>query len=154
MARYTWDTSGLFSDGGRSTSDRFPTRLRLGGAYTLMGGNLRILAEYESRVTSVEARTRSVQLIGDTPREVVTSERLRVQDSRFRFGGEYHLAEQFAVRGGADQFGNRELGGVKPSAGFMVQQPVGELLARLEYAFVVEPYAVGTMHLITLRVFL
>ena len=36
----------------------------------------------------------------------------------------------------------------------MVEQAVGSLIARAEYAFVLEPYAAGTMHLLTLKVFL
>jgi len=154
LARYSWDTSGLFGDGGKTTSDRFPTRLRFGAAYQLMEGRARLVAEYESRFTSTELRTRSVRLVGDLPREVIDSERLLIQESRFRFGGEYQLAEVFALRGGVDRLGAGDLGGLKPSAGFMVEQPIGKLVARLEYTFVMEPFAIGAMHLLSLRVFL
>jgi hypothetical protein len=105
LARYSWDTSGLYGEGGKSTSDRFPARIRFGGAYTILDGRGLIVAEYESRFTSSEYRTRRVELIGDVPREVTDTERLRLHDSRFRLGGEYHLADVFAVRAGADQFG-------------------------------------------------
>lgn len=154
LARYSWDTSGLFGDNGKTTSDRFPVRLRLGGAYTLMDGRLTVTAEYESRITPTERRTRSVRLLGDVPREVVETERLNVQETRIRFGGEYRLAPAFAVRGGLDRLGADDLGGVKPTTGFLVEQPVGNLLVHAEYAFALEPFAVGTMHLLTLRIFL
>lgn len=153
LARYSWDTSGAFGDQGKTTSDRFPTRLRFGASYTALQGRLRLLGEYESRVTSAELRTRDIDLIGDTPREVVTSERLSIQDNRLRFGAEYFLAEMFAVRGGFDSFDSPNFG-AKPSAGFMVQQAVGNLLAHAEYTAVLEPYGVGIMHLIALRVYL
>ena len=154
LARYSFDTSGLFGDGGKTTSDRFPTRIRIGGAYALLDGKLHVMAEYESRITSSELRRRRVELIGDVPTEVIDTERLSVHDSRLRFGGEYRFAPAFAVRGGLDRIGANDLDGMKPTAGFMVEQPVGRLVARAEYAFALEPFAVGTIHLLTLRVFL
>ncbi len=154
LARYSWDTSDLLGSSGRTTSDRFPTRLRLGGSYHLMGRKLLVTVEYESRFTSSEVRTRDIRLIGDTPREVFTSERLTLHDSRLRLGAEYQPVAAFAVRGGLGRLADSELGGLRPSAGFMVEQALGSLLARAEYAFVLEPYALGTMHLITLRFFL
>ncbi len=154
LARYSWDTSGLLGSSGRTTSDRFPTRLRLGGSYALLGRKLLLTAEYESRFTSSEVRTRDIRLIGDVPREVFESERLTLHDSRLRLGAEYQPVAAFAVRGGVGRLGESELGGLRPSAGFMVEQALGSLLARVEYAFVLEPYALGTMHLITLRFFL
>lgn len=154
LARYSWDTSDLLGSSGRTTSDRFPTRLRLGGSYHLLGRRLLLTAEYESRFTSAEVRTRDIRLIGDTPREVFESERLTVHDSRLRIGAEYQPMAAFAVRGGIGRLADSEFGGIRPSAGFMVEQALGSLLARAEYAFVLEPYALGTMHLITIRFFL
>ncbi|MFQ5570273.1 MAG: PorV/PorQ family protein [Rhodothermales bacterium] len=154
LARYSWDTSDLLGSGGRTNSDRFPTRLRLGATYQLLGEQLLLTAEYESRFTSSEVRTRDIRLIGDTPREVFESERLLLHDSQFRVGAEYYPVSIFAVRAGVDQLGAEDLGGIRPSAGFMVEQPLGTLVGRFEYAFVLEPYALGTMHLLTLRVFL
>ena len=112
------------------------------------------MLEYESRFTSSEVRTRDIRLIGDTPREVFASERLTLHDSRLRIGAEYQPMASFAVRGGVGRLGDSDLGGVRPSAGFMVEQALGSLLARAEYAFVLEPFALGTIHLITIRFFL
>jgi hypothetical protein len=154
LARYSWDTSDLLGSSGRSTSDRFPTRLRLGGTYYLLGRQLLLTAEYESSFTSSEVRTRDVRLIGDTPREVFASERLTLHDSRLRVGAEYQPVAAFAVRGGLDRLADDDVGGIRPSAGFMIEQVLGTLVARAEYAFVLEPYALGTMHLVTLRFFL
>lgn len=154
LARYSWDTSDLLGSAGRTTSDRFPVRLRLGGTYRLMGGQVLVTGEYESRFMSSEIRRREVRLIGDTPREVVLSERLTLQESRFRVGVEYRPLPLFALRGGVDRLGSSELGGVRPSGGFMVEQSLGSLEVRGEYAVVLEPYALGTLHLLTLRFFL
>jgi hypothetical protein len=154
LARYSWDTSDLFGSAGRTTSDRFPTRIRLGGAYRLLGNQLLVTAEYESSITSSEVRTRDVRLIGDTPREVFESERLSLHSSLFRVGAEYQPMDFFAVRAGVDQLGAEAIAGARPSAGFMLEQELGSLVGRFEYAVVLEPYALGTMHLLTLRVFL
>jgi hypothetical protein len=154
LARYSWDTSDLFGSAGRTTSDRFPTRIRLGGAYQLMGSQLLVTAEYESSITSSEIRTREVRLVGDTPREVFTSERLALHDSQFRVGAEYQPMDFFAMRAGVDGLGAEAIAGARPSGGFMVEQELGSLVGRFEYAFVLESYALGTMHLVTLRVFL
>lgn len=154
LARYSWDTSGLLGNDGKSTSDRFPTRLRIGAAYRLLENRLSLVAEYESRVTSSEYRTRDVRLIGDIPSEITDTERLRLHDNRLRIGSEWMLNDMFALRGGFDRIGAGATGDITPTAGFMVEQPIGNLVTRIEYAFMLEPYAVGTMHLITLRAFL
>ena len=151
LARYSWDTSSLFGDAGKTTSDTFPFRLRLGGAYTLLEGRALVTAEYESSLSQAEARTRTVRLIGDTPREVVESETFRLQDNRLRVGGEYRLVDAFGLRMGLDQIGAES---IRPSAGFLIEQPIGGLVARASYAVRWEPYASSAMHFLTLRVFL
>jgi hypothetical protein len=155
LASYGWDTSDLYGSAGRSTTDRFPARLRLGAAFRLPGRPMLLTAEYESRFTPAEVRRRDVEVVGDRPQEdFFTSEDLLFHDSTLRLGAEYQPVEAFAVRAGVDRLGTGALGGARPSAGFMVEQGLGPLVARAEYAFVLEPYALGTMHLLTLRVFL
>jgi hypothetical protein len=151
LARYAWDTSGLYGTDGKRTTDRFPVRIRLGGAYRLLDGRAQVVAEYESRIRSAELRSRSVQLIGDVPREVTSTESYRLHDASVRVGAEYRPAEIFAVRAGLDRIAEDGMG---PSAGFMIEQPVGRIRLRGEYAFVVEPHATGSMHLVTLRLHL
>ena len=150
LASYGWDTSVLPGGGGASTTDRFPVRLRLGGSYRLRTTNLLLTAEYESRFTFSEVQRRRVEVVGSTPRELFDAEQLTVHDSQLRLGAEFHPVRAFALRGGANQL----LSGARPSAGFMVEQTLGALLARLEYAFMLEPYALGSMHLLTIRIFL
>ena len=154
LARYSWDTSDIYGADGKTTSDRFPTRIRVGGAYTLMGGRAVLTAEYESRVSATDYRTREVRLVGVTPRELTGTERLSIHENRFRFGGEYLLMDMFSVRAGVDRLGDGDVAGATPSAGFMVEQSLGNLLARAEYAFMLEPYLVGSMHFLTIRLFL
>ncbi len=67
LARYSWDTSGLYGAEGGTTSDRFPLRLRVGASYGMLGDRLQLLAEYESRFSDLEYRVRSMQRIGSVP---------------------------------------------------------------------------------------
>ena len=153
LAKYSWDTSGLFSSGGKRTSDSFPTRIRVGAAYTLADEKIRLLAEYESRVSSLEYRTRAFEEIDFQPVEVTEAETLNIQENRFRIGGEYQLGEPFALRAGLDRIGGA-VEEMRPTAGFLVAQPLGKLLVWFEYAFALEPYATGTMHVMTVNLFL
>ncbi len=154
LARYSWDTSDLYGSAGRTTSDRFPVRIRFGGAFRLMDGRAQVTSEYESRITSSEHRVRSVEIVGDAPMEVVDSEKSSTYAGRLRVGAEYRPVDVITLRGGIDRIGADALEGVTPSAGFMIEQPIGPLRARGEYAFMLEPYHAGAMHLITLRIFL
>ncbi len=154
LARYSWDTSGMYGTGGRTTSDRFPRRLRIGGAYHLPRQQVRILAEYESRLTSREHRYPIVRVFSGEPVEGSESERLLLDDGFFRAGLEWTPREEFALRAGVDRVGQDGFESARPSAGFMIEQPVGTLVVRGEYGMVIEPYDAGMAHLISLRVFL
>jgi hypothetical protein len=153
LARYSWDTSDLYGSAGSSTSDRFPVRLRAGGALLLLEGRLQLLAEYESRFSDMEYRVRIVQHQGAAPVETDISRRATIHDGGLRIGAEYRLIDVLTVRSGLDRLG-AVASGTSPSAGFMIEQPVGPLGLRGEYAFVLEPHGTGAMHLITLRIFL
>lgn len=150
LARYVWDRSSLGGAGGRAT-DRFPRRLRFGAGYRLEEARTWLFAEYEARIYTGEFVTRRTEVIVDTPVERTYRELVRMHDGRLRLGAEYRPSVTFALRAGVDQIG---ASGVKPSAGFMVEQPVGNLLLRGEYAFMLEPYGTSPMHFITLRLYL
>ncbi len=154
LARFEYDTSGLFGGDGGSTTDDFPARVRLGAAYTLLGDRARVFAEYESRVERLESRRRRIELVGGVPIETFVSEELSVQSSYLRFGAEYELVDRFKLRGGVDQFGSEGFGESRPSAGFTLVQPVGGLTIHIEYGFLLEPFAVGTLHVLSLRLYL
>lgn len=153
LAKYSWDTSGIYSSGGKRTSDKFPVRLRVGAAYTLMQGRAKLVAEYESRVNTLEYRTRTIEVLDFDPVEVTETEELQLQESRVRIGAEYFLAAPFAVRAGVDRIGDA-LQDMRPTAGFLIAQPLGSLNVYFEYAFALEPQATGTMHIMTVRLFL
>ncbi len=151
LARYTWDTSALT---GGTTSDRFPRRFRVGVSWQSQSGQLRLLGEYESQTAQREVLRRSVVLSGFSAQEVFEAEILTLHASRLRLGTEYQPVPILALRAGLDRLEEVSNGGPRPSAGFMVEQPLGLLLTRAAYTIVLEPWALGTMHLITIRFFL
>jgi len=148
LASYSWDTSKHHSAGGNNT-DVFPKRIRIGASYQLP--QVSFAVEYESRFTTTEARRRSVELVGGALRELIVSEDLMLHETRFRAGAEYQLVPALAIRGGATTVAQ---GALRPSAGFSVQKPLGGVAVRAAYAFILEPFALGTMHLVTLRFYL
>jgi len=85
---------------------------------------------------------------GSALRESISTETLSLHESRFRAGAGYDVAPMLALRGGATSLGR---GTIRPSTGFMIEQSLGDVGIRAEYALLLEPYALGTMHLITLR---
>ncbi|NNF03784.1 MAG: PorV/PorQ family protein [Rhodothermales bacterium] len=153
LARYSWDSSDI-SSGGRSVTDSFPRRLRLGVATRQFDKALLVGLEVESRFISVDASRRSVRILGDAPAEVSDTEDLTLQETRLRAGAEYVFMESFALRAGVEQLGPEALGTVRPSVGFMVEQRVGELVLRAEYGLALEAAAGGRMHLLTVKLFL
>ena len=153
LAEFSYDTAGLLGDGGKTTADPFPRRIRVGASHVVPKWAAALYAEYEISTTKREARTTDIQIIGGVPTEVIVSEDLSIVDSRLRLGGEYDLSPELSVRAGFDQL-RSDIGGLKPSAGFSVRYPIGNLQTAAEYAFVLEPYAVGTMHFLTLKIFL
>ena len=153
LARYAWDTSELYGSDGSATSDHFPVRLRVGASYLLLDGRAQLLAEYESRFSSLEYQDRRVELAGSKPTVATSTERALLHASGLRLGAEAALTEVLSIRGGVDRIGSA-VSGTSPSAGFAIDQPLGPLALRAEYAFLLEPHDTGAMHLITMRLFL
>ena len=153
LAAYSWDTSGLFSEGGKRTTDNLPRRLRVGLSKQWMEGRLLVAADYEAAFSTQEYRVRSVEVRDNRPIEFSDL----VEATRFsglaRLGGEYRMTDQFAVRAGLDHIGPT-LAEVRPGIGFQLIQPLGQLTTWIEYAGVLEPYGTGTLHMLTLRLFL
>jgi hypothetical protein len=153
LARYSWDSSSISST-GRSVTDNFPRRLRLGVAHRPRNGRLLVSAELESRTTTVEVRTIRTRVFGGNVVETTDASDLTFQETHVRAGAEYAPMEAFSVRMGVEQLGSDVLGTFRPSAGFQAQQAVGDLHLRAEYAFSWEAASAGSIHLLTLTLIL
>ncbi len=139
LARYAWNTSDLYGASGRTLTDRFPVRLRVGLGYAWLDGRARILAEAEGRLAA---------------REAATGEAENTSTSRFRVGGSYAPVEVLTLHAGLDRLGAGGAEGVRPSAGFSLDPSIGQLDLRASYAFVYETDAAAAMHVIALLLFL
>jgi hypothetical protein len=149
IARYSYDTSPLGTGGGR-TVDRFPVRFRLGGAYRLGERGL-LTAEVEGQRQAVDVRRYVTRDFGGEPQQVLETDRRTYAQGLFRFGGEYWLAEPFAVRLGVDRIGRDGIAGASPAAGFAVRHRLGEVGLRADYTAVLEPYGLGVMHMVAIH---
>lgn len=123
-SKYKWDSSVLFAEQGTTSEDRFPTRVTLGGAYRLPDSIGTVTADCElSNASTITLRA----------------------------GAEIPLTEAITIRAGADRIDLKDKGnGIRPAFGFSVEQPFGSWTPRLHYAFVLEPFSPGGLHMITL----
>jgi hypothetical protein len=154
LARYSWDTAGMYGAGGRSTSDRFPTRLRAGASYHLASSNLRLVGEVESRFATRDGRRRGSEFINGEPISYIDDQPLTLGSAFGRMGAEWMPRPEFSVRLGVDRLFQDGVDGARPTAGIMVEQPLGNLVLRAEYGVMLEPYDAGLAHLISMRVYL
>lgn len=150
LARYTWDTTGLYADGGKSTTDNFPRRLRLAGAGVFFDGRLRVLGEWEISFASVEAMTRTVSLLGDRPVEFVDRADLVLREGLFRAGVEARPVDVLQLRFGLDRSRG---GGYRPGFGLGLHQRLANLTLEFDYAYLREPFGVGAAHSAGLTLF-
>ncbi len=149
LGSYTWDTSPI---GGSRTVDRFPVRFRLGSAYQIGGGRGLLTAEVEGRSQSVMTRRYVTRDTAGLPQLVLEDQQRTVGTVLLRFGGEYWLADPFAIRLGVDRIGQDGIAGASPAAGFGVRHTLGEIAARVDYTAVLEPYGLGVMHMVALQI--
>lgn len=150
LARYSWDTTALYADGGKATTDYFPTRIRIGAAGRFLDERLALLLEWENRFSRVETLSRTVSLLGTSPVEFTDTETLVLGDSFVRMGAEYAPVDVLRLRLGLD----RTRGGSRPGFGVAISQQLANLHVEAEYTFVSEPFGLGAAHSAGLRLFL
>ena len=150
LAKYEWGQSG----GGRTNTDYFPTRVRAGVEYTLLDDRLQLVGEYESRFTRRDERQRVVVPTTRGPQTQFRTETLLLHDARTRLGASYQLHEILNVRAGLDRIGVDGTDGLRPTAGFGLDESVGNLDVTVGYALALEPYVRNTIHLFSLGIFL
>lgn len=154
LARFTWDSSDLFSSGGKSTTDQFPRRIRLGASRTFLEGRLQVNAEYEGRFSTVEISSTQVGLLGDRPIQSRTTDTLTLRSDLFRVGAAYAPADFLDLYAGLDRTAGGAGGAFRPAAGFSLSQPVGALGTELGYTYAAEPFGLGSAHYLSIRLYL
>ncbi|MAT40419.1 MAG: hypothetical protein CL946_12555 [Ectothiorhodospiraceae bacterium] len=124
VTEYEWDTSELYGpEFGNTTSDPFARIVRLGGSYILPDSRGLIAADFE-------------MYDGDT--------------FLARVGAEYKIVEQFALRAGVERLDLSDNNiDARPSFGLSVTQPWAQFVPTIHYAFIIEPVAPSSTHVLS-----
>lgn len=124
-SKYKWETSDLYGQLGNSTNENFPARKILGVSYSFSDNSGLVSAEFE--------RT-------DGPTDIL------------RLGGEYTPTEAITIRAGIDGWDLDEKTRAHPSFGFTVRPGVEIWKPSLTYSYIIEPYNLFSMHVISISV--
>lgn len=124
LTKYKWDTSLLYGpENGNATEDPFARILRFGAAYMTMARDGAIAADVEM----YDGKTYLA-----------------------RIGAEYAVMPQFTVRAGVERLSLKGQDiDPRPSAGFTFTQPIAQFMPSFTYAFVYEPVAPTSTHVIS-----
>lgn len=125
-SKYKWDSATLYGQQGSNTVDLFPLRVTFGAAYRLPDSIGVLSGECEfSNARTILARA----------------------------GAEIPIVPAVTLRAGVDRIDLKEKGnGIRPAAGFTVERPFESWTPSIHYAFVVEPFSSGGLHMISLSV--
>ncbi len=126
-AHYRWETSDLYGQYGNSTMNKFPTRQTIGIAYQFSEFGGLLSAEYE---------------------------RNNRQTSMVKIGGEISPIEMLTLRAGIDGWDLKTPDQAHPTFGFTLQTDYTDWKPSLNYAYILEPYGLFTIHVISLSVIL
>jgi len=122
-SKYKWDTSVLYGDQGNSTVERFPLLKKIGLSYSF---------DERAEIVSIEI------------------ENSNKNTNIIRMGGEAILSDEFTIRAGLDHWDTREPKQAAPTFGFTLRASSAEFMPILNYAYVIEPYGLFAMHIISL----
>jgi hypothetical protein len=123
-SKYEWDTGGIYGSSGTTSKDKFPLLKKIGLSYKFDDPNILAAVEFESS----NAGTNYIKV-----------------------GTEYNIIPDLFLRCGVDKLNlsNTETP-IRPSIGLSYFYNVSSFRFGFEYAFVIEPYAVGDQHIIGL----
>lgn len=124
-AKYRWDTSNLYGQLGNSTIEKFPTRLAAGISYV-----------FENNFGLLSAEV----------------ERSNVATTIVRFGGEITPIDVLTLRAGIDDWNMKQSELAHPSFGFTLRTEYTDWKPSFNYAYIIEPYGLFTIHVISLSI--
>lgn len=122
-SKYRWDTASLYGREGRQTTDAFPTRLLVGASYS---------PSFVPGVFSVEGESVAGGFLART-------------------GVEARLHPMLRVRSGFDAIDPSGTLGARWSTGASVEATGLAWNPSFDYCYIVEPYAPGGAHMLTVR---
>jgi hypothetical protein len=124
-SKYKWETSDLYGQFGNSTTENFPARKIAGISYAFPEHSGIVSVEFEQTIRST---------------------------SIVRIGAEYYPIENLTIRAGIDGWNLDDNRQAHPSVGFTVRPGVELWNPSLTYAYIVEPYHLFSIHVISLSV--
>ncbi len=125
-SKYEWDTGKIYGQDGNVSRNRFPLLKKIGAAYKLNEPKIIAALEFESSNAGTNF---------------------------LRGGAEYNIYEIFFIRGGFDKLNLNNLDfSVRPSFGFSYFYDVNSIRIGVDYAFAVEPYSSGDLHIVGINV--
>jgi len=153
LSEFTWDTQELYNSAGSiQTTDKVPTRFKVGYERTIPSLDLVVYTEAEQRVTSSQVYEAITMIDQGRPvnRVQVTNESYATQI--LRIGTQWDAHERIAIRAGW-QSGDLETIGISQrfSAGFTVKLPFELYSPEIDYATMREPNGISWMHLFSIR---
>lgn len=123
-SKYKWDTSQLYGDAlGNSTTEVFPLLRKVGIAYS-MDEHLGMIS------VELENSNRNTNII--------------------RAGAEVNLSEEVTLRTGVDHWDTKLSAQAAPTFGITLRTSYGTISPALHYAYIIEPYGLFAMHVISL----
>ena len=122
-AKYKWDTSNLYGDQGNTTTEPFPLLRRVGLSYAFNDNVGLVSVDFENS-------NQNTNII--------------------RVGGELVLSDYFTVRAGLDHWQTDDPAQAAPTFGFTVLTSTSPLTPVITYAYVIEPYGLFGMHILSL----
>lgn len=124
-AHYRWETADLYGQYGNSTISKFPTRRSAGLSYQFESFSGLVSVEYE---------------------------RSNKGTSLIRIGGEVTPTEMLTLRAGIDGWNVSASDQAHPSFGLTLRTEYNDWKPSLNYAYILEPYGLFTIHVISLSV--
>ena len=123
-SKYKWDTSKLYGElQGNSTTELFPLLKKFGLSYSMEDDQAMISVELENS-------NRNTNVI--------------------RAGAEINLGEDVTLRAGVDHWDTKESEQAAPTFGVTIRSSIGNVSPALHYAYIIEPYGLFAMHVISL----
>lgn len=122
-SKYRWETSDLYGQLGNSTIDKFPARQTIGVSYvfTELVGLLSAEVEHSNRSTTI-----------------------------IRTGGEISPIDAITIRAGIDGWDLKRPEQAHPSFGFTIRTEYTDWKPSVNYAYILEPYGLFSIHVISL----
>lgn len=150
FASYSWDSKDLYNlDQSRSTVNNFPTRFIIGMAYQKETFTLSGDFEIQSYMSEVN-KQEFTELDGE-PTLFITTETINTHSKQLRLGASWKAHERITLRSGWQVPELKKMESWSFSSGFSLHLPFDIFSPSVDYAFVMEPYRISNMHIVSLR---